>query len=364
MPEPIPCSPAGPDLIPGPVNAQCLPPGPPDCLSLPNDNLGAFPCEAPSPECACFFHVGMQALQHDHFGRGAIAVLDPQNLDTGNPPPPGARVLQSFDHLHQTMNFGVRATAGYLWENQAVEFTGFYVFNNTTKTKTTRPGRIDSFFIHPPLGFEGDNGIFLQDDRLHTTFQSAVGDAELNYRWSSPAVREAEWFLGVRYFDSNDRIASTFDDDGLAFPLITGGPDPLRVATYAVTSHNRLVAPQLGFEYGIPVCSWLTLGVTAKGAWGVNFVEVERDLVRGDGFSGLHDRTEHTMFSQLYEINPTVDFHLLERARLRLGYSAMWLLQASTVTQDYRFDLSNQRGTGKNGSIFWHGPQAELQFLF
>ncbi len=59
--------------------------------------------------------------------------------------------------------------------------------------------------------------------------------------------------------------------------MTNGQPDPTRVATYSVQTHNRLLAPQLGFEWDKSLTDWLALGVTAKGAWGEpNFVELDR----------------------------------------------------------------------------------------
>ena len=68
---------------------------------------------------------------------------------------------------------------------------------------------------------------------------------------------------------------------------------------------------------------------------------------------------------QVYELNACLDFHLLERMRIRFGYQALWAVGVSTPATQFSFDLSNQ-GFRKadQGSAFWHGPIAELQFLW
>ena len=67
----------------------------------------------------------------------------------------------------------------------------------------------------------------------------------------------------------------------------------------------------------------------------------------------------------LYELNGFVDFHLLERVRLRLGYNAMWFVHMANVTDQYDFNLQNTNGlNNQSGSVFFHGPMAELQFFF
>ena len=107
-PEPIPvCPEPGPNYVPGPLSTSTAPPGPSDCLSLPDDGTGAFPCKCPEPEEACYFSVGAQMLQRQHLASGGVlAVQDPGKLDTGNPPPADAPVLQSLSDVNPHFNAG------------------------------------------------------------------------------------------------------------------------------------------------------------------------------------------------------------------------------------------------------------------
>jgi hypothetical protein len=372
MPEPIPFGgggDSGPNLAPGPLGPSTAPPVQGDCNSLPDDGTGAFPCKECCPECGVYFDTGFVGYRRQPIGNSfPLAVEDPLGLDTGRPPPPNSPVIQSFHQLKPHFNGGVDGALGYLWGDHAVEVKAFYLWEgNRTKTLAL-PGRIDSFFFNAPLGFEGDNGMFLQDDRLSSTFSSTLWGAEVNYRCSSQALHEAEWFVGVRYLDLDERVTSFFDDDGLTFPLANGQPDPRREALYSVRTHNHFVAPQLGFEWGHPICCCclsLTLGFGAKGAWGGNDVDLERQLIRGDGFLGFDGRRSNWQFSHLYEINSFVDIHLLERCKVRLGYNALWFLHMSAASDQYDFNLQNTDGfRTRNSNVFFHGPVAELQFLF
>ncbi len=367
-PEPIPvCPEPGPNYVPGPLSTATAPPGPADGLSLPDDGTGAFPCKCPEPEEACYFSVGAQMLQRQHLASGGVlAVQDPGNLDTGNPPPANAPVLQSLSDVTPHFNAGPRATIGYLFNgNQAVEIGGYYIFQSNFTASLQDPGRIDSFFGNPPLGFEGDNGLWLQADRMSTTFSSTLWTMEANYRYTDAAVTGAELIAGVRYLDLDERLSTYTDDDGIQFPLTNGQPDPDRVATYAVRTHNHLIGPQLGFEWDKELTHWLALGASAKGAWGANFVTLDRSLVRGDGYVGFAGSKSETQFSQMYEIDAFVDFHILERLTLRLGYNTMWFLDMANVVDQYDFNLQDTNNIiNRNGSIFFSGPMAELQFLF
>jgi hypothetical protein len=367
IPEPLPCGDSQtPNLIPGPISPLAAPPGPSDKLSLPWDHSSAFQCENFPPDEHCYFHVGAVGLIRDHLGAGGIAVLDPQNLDTGIAPPSGQTIVQRYKDINQDMNFGVRATIGYLFnDSQAIEFTGFYIDTAYNSIESDMPGRIDAFFHNVPLGFEGNNGLWLQADRLHTTFTQRLGGGELNYRWCNKAITEAEIIMGVRYMDERESMNIYTGDDDLTVRDVNGNPDPLRQATYLVETHNRMICPQFGFEYGKSFTPYFTFGVTAKTALGVNLIEVLTKLNRGDGFLGFQNHRNEYSFGQIYDVGAFLDFHLLERATLRVGYNAMWLVGVATAVDNLDFDLSNPAGRRNNyGSIFYHGPMVEFQFLF
>ncbi len=166
------------------------------------------------------------------------------------------------------MNYGVGGTLGYLCGCDTLELTGFYIANTSRSIKLTAPGQIDQPFFNPPLGFEGDNGLWLQADRTTTTFETAFGDAELNYRYTNGGVKEAELITGIRYIDLREKLTTFTDDDGIAFPLVSGFADPTRTALYSIQEHNRLVAPQLGFECAHSFNQWMTLGLMGKVALG------------------------------------------------------------------------------------------------
>ena len=70
-------------------------------------------------------------------------------------------------------------------------------------------------------------------------------------------------------------------------------------------------------------------------------------------------------FSHLYDIKMWTDIHFTEKCRLRAAYTAMWLLQMKSAVSGYDYNLLNANSNfDRNGSVFWHGPSVELQFLF
>jgi hypothetical protein len=103
----------------------------------------------------------------------------------------------------------------------------------------------------------------------------------------------------------------------------------------------------------------------AKGAWGADFVDLNRQLIRGDGFLGFQGARSTVQFGQMYEFNAFVDINILERARLRFGYNAMCLFNVANVGDQFDFNLQNTNNFNNlRGSVFLQGPMAELQFLF
>src|SRR5262249_31498365 len=145
-------------------------------------------------------------------------------------------------------------------------------------------------------------------------------------------------------------------------------PDPFRVATYSLRTHNRIVGGQLGFDWEnpVPYCHrWLAFGWYTKGAWGVNFLDVDVTLTRGDGFEGPPGHRSTTQFAHLYETAMFLDLFFTDRCRLRMGYTALWAVQVAEGIGQFSFDLAQRVGNpNDNGSIFYHGPMVEFHFLF
>jgi hypothetical protein len=340
--------------------------------SVPPSASGAWDNPAASPGHVLFYGgIGYMALQRQRLGHGAAAVLDTASggVDTGNPPPAGALQAADFHDIGMNWNNGLRGTLGVFHDDRAFELSGFYLFQNSSAKTYANPGRLDSFFnvngnfSAAPLGFEGDNGMWLQADVMRLRLQTALGSAEANYRWWP--CPQFSWLLGVRYLDLYERFSFYTGDDDLTVLGTNGRPDPTREATYYVTAHNQIVAPQLGFEWNRPLTCWLDFTMSAKGAWGANFLTVDVNLKRGDGFMAPHSGRSQTLFSHLYETGFFLDFHAGERARLRAGYNLMWVVDVAEALGQFDYNLAHTSGRTKdNQSIFYHGPLVELSFLF
>jgi hypothetical protein len=351
----------------------CPPPGagpacgpaaepPPDSLSASTPNAWGDEC----PCCGCcgaYVYLGGMGLMRQRIGHGNLAVIDPGNIDTGIPPPPGSMEAINFDNITPTFPGGGRATVGYHWEHEAFEVSGFYVGQATKSHVTDLPGQLDLPFFNIPLGFEGDNGLWLQADRVILSLQTALGSAEANYRWDCDCSGCFTWIIGLRYIDLRERFSIyTGDDDLTVVP-----PDPFRQATYSVVTHNRIAAAQLGLEGKIAVVPCVGIGAVAKGGAGGNFTITDVSLTRGDGFEAPGSHRNHTIFSYFFEVGAWADFAFNEHVRLRAGYDLLWVLHVADAQQQVDFDLQTLSMGGRQkdtGNILYHGPTVELQFLF
>jgi hypothetical protein len=306
-------------------------------------------------------------LKRQGLGHEGLAVLDPQGVDTGIPPPPGSPFVLNTSDVSTNFTWGVRAAIGYAWDNQAVELSGFYLGQSDSFALAAVPNGLSLPFnnfnsaTNFPLGFEGNNGLWLQADVVRASLQTSLGDAEFNYRKGVNGGTGFQWLCGVRYVNLRERFAIFTGDDDLTVTPV----DPTKQATYAVTTHNRIVAGQLGFEGKLCLGSCVAIGGNAKGAWGANFLDIDKYLRRGDGFVGPSTHFSDTTFGHVYEISLFGDLCLGEHIRIRGGYNLLWILNVADPPSQFSFNLNNFAAPrSENGSIFFHGPMVEVQILF
>src|SRR5207302_617911 len=127
-----------------------------------------------------------------------------------------------------------------------------------------------------------------------------------------------------------ENLAILTDDDGLLQPMPDGSPDPTRVATYQTKTRNYIGVAQLGVEYNTPVWKWFGFGFWGKAGLGGDRININALLDRGDGLNGFNFRHNSWGFAQVYEAGAFLDICLLEKARVRAGYQALWLVGIAT----------------------------------
>lgn len=341
-------------------------PGPMPALpgDSPNINTAEVP---PPPEPQCWYSdIGALFLMRQRPGDSVLAVRDPVDLKDGVRDP-NSPLAFPFGAFQPDFDAGVQATVGYKWDGCAVEATGFYIPKQTSSATYASPGRLDSFFYNPPVGFEGDNGMWTHSDLMTPGVSETIGNAELNARWwSHNYFTNWELITGVRYMDIIDQFSLYSGDDDLTFHTTTGQPDPLREATYTAEGHNHILAPQVGLRWCGQCFPWMTLGFCSKFAFGPDFAETEVSLVRGDGYVGFDTRNpEKTDFSQIYDLSLYLTIHPWDGVYVRAGYIALWAVDVAEGQRQVDFNLADHTGNQSYlGSIFYNGPFVQVELFF
>lgn len=336
-------------------------------VSLTNDGTpNAFDgCAAPEPIMGFYAGAGTIALARQKLGKTVVATADPVGAgDIAVLPPPGGLEILNWDDINPGLFFGVRGTLGYQYDGSAVEAVFYYVPDNVSETTVIFPGRVNTPFANFPLptGFTGNNNLFLHANLVNLQLTTEVLSAEALYRWATSTGWE--WIIGLRYFNVDEKVMLFIDDD---FREPTASA--LSVAKLTSQSNNRLLAPTLGFEGEWLLRDWIAVGLTFKGAWGVNFNAVDLLLERGDGFVAPDGPNTHrgtTRFAHMYESELFTDIIGSDRIRFRVGYQFLWLLNVPEAVDQIDFNLRNRQGVASrtDGSIFLHGLSLELHLAF
>lgn len=374
MPDPLAYTPAPqPMLVPGAMSPLMAPPGPPDSLNLPASHTSAFQLENFPPETAWYAALGAVGLRRHRQGQTPLVLYDDQSngRDTGLEPIGNLPIGMKLREVAPLLHFGPKATVGFLFGNQSLEFTGFYISDKTNTRERRNQGRLHVPFYPAntfPLGFEGNNNLWLQADLFQARYTDAIGNAELNYRVWNGGINTVEMLIGLRYFYEQERVELYTDDEYYVRDAYER-PEPRRQATYSVTTRNNLAMIQFGGEYSVPIpmekLGWIWITWMGKSAMGPNFIERTLQMTRGDGRVGFLSETTSLRLAGMYDIAGYVDFHILERLRLRAGYTAMAAIGVSAAGKQIEWNLNRQgQRTTDYSTMFWHGPSLEFQFLF
>jgi hypothetical protein len=374
MPEPVRYDPGPmPNLVPGPITPELAPAGPGPGLDLNARHSNAFPVEKFSVEEAVYFNVGGQFLRRQRVEPLPVVYVD-QGVPFDNFPRT-AETLPLTGSANQALppyRIGPRATLGYLFGNHGVEVSGFYLPESSGTSFYQSQGRLTADFSMPfgvPLfGFEGNgNSIWEKADQMRITFKSAVAGAEANYRAWNGGLNQLEMIVGLRYMYLGEQLDIFAHDDGLTRDGF-GRTDATLAATYRSRVMTNFAGVQVGSEYSymLPYTREVVwLHAMGKAAFGANHITRTMTLSRGDGLVAFRVQDDKIQAGGLFDIQAGLDFHLLDKMRLRFAYQAFWLAGTTTPTAqvDYRLEQQGSQAYGYK-TIMYHGPQMELWFLF
>lgn len=333
-------------------------------FELPGTTENAFATETCCLEDEGFyFTIGVMGLARTGFGSTVIAVSDPRgNIDLPLLPPPNSPPAINFNNVIPVYNWGVRGAIGYRYGCEAVELFGYAVFPGTSTAEVINPGRLAlPFAAYPvPVGLGIDNSQWLNADRVQLTYVTEVANVEANYRYG--VGLGSEIILGLRYLDVRERFDILTDDNGLT----ANPPDPRNIVTYRSQTHNHILGPQLGWELENRFAEFFSAGLFTKLFAGANFYDANISIFRADGFTALDNKRSRTTLSGAWELGGYLDFLLLARLRVRLGYEMLWVINVPEAHAEVDFNIAeNPYGSRRDhGSILYHGPMLEFMFAF
>ena len=291
-----------------------------------------------------------------------FVVADVSGFDSGNAADATQAELFNLKDVGIPWNNGFQLAFGVQHDDVIYEFAGWYVPNRGASRYLDGASGLSSFFVRPPLGFEGNVGMWQQADTMRFDFRQNSASGALNAKLVGPCDCEEfkySLLVGLRYVDLWERFNYTVDDDALTF-----GSLPQTIATLQYQTSNRLIGPQVGFDVNYAVNSWF--GIEAMGRLGLmaNLMTMRETLTRGDGFQGFDSSIQRCEFSQLYETG----VHLYVYAgnmRLKGGYDFKWFVGTAKTDNLINFDLEHQPTTiSTTGTLFFHGPSVSFEIFF
>lgn len=354
-----------PGPMPGPDHAGGVPEG---YGPGPNPNCGPAGCgPAGPPGHRLYMSLGYQALQRSKLPNRNLATLDAVDggVDTGNPVFINYLPVMQANDIQPHFSGGVKAMIGLQVGDIAYEVTGFYNGQVTSNAEVSGHGIIDVPFYNAPVGFEGNNGMWLQADVFRATLQTAIGSIEFDRRRFFSGCKYLSYTCGLRYMGIYERFTQfTGDDDLTSINAFTGLPDPTKQAAYVTTVHNNIIAPQLGLDYTCPLGMWLAVNAQGKAAPGVNIYSNDILLERGDGFVGRQGSNTAFGFSSIFELGFNLDVYVTPHARFRAGYELLWAVHVATAINQVDYNLAEVPSANNSGNMFFHGPSITFDWVW
>jgi hypothetical protein len=271
-------------------------------------------------------------------------------------------VLQLSD-TEIPMNDGFRAALGLQFEETILEAAGFFIpFKGARPYVAQLPGQLTSFFINPPLGFEGTPAsLWSNADIMSLQYHNTLGSGELNWKFFTCGEGwDVMVLVGFRYVDAWEKLDYFTADDNVQL----GVRVPETEATLSIRAHNHLMGGHFGFGVGKQVAGCFGYSWESKIGVFANFADVEKTLTRGDGLQGFDVGDQKWQAAHSYETGFYLNLQG-NRWRLRGGYEVKWFVGVAKADNQIDFNFESMRNVvDSDGTLFFHGPTAMLDILF
>ena len=276
---------------------------------------------------------------------------------------------------------GMRSTIGKFLgrddrnRDHAVEFTflGLTHWRSSGGLAAVNPGGIFTLldFANNVPAFSGSNTQSFQETSSFDSF-------ELNYRVSRRLshdqmvyTRDSTWvrqctptalpsvFAGVRVVTINEKFNYFAQAIG---PLING--------SYRVSTHNRLVGPQIGTDWFYERSEWRA-GIRGKAGafvnWANQATQVQISDANGAAVQSMQNRTQYAgtdIMSFVAEINLIGLYQFTPCFALRTSYDLMWVTDLALAQNQVSFTVTNPAFVSAQHSLFYQGLSLGFEYTY
>jgi Putative beta barrel porin-7 (BBP7) len=272
----------------------------------------------------------------------------------------------STSDLDSDFDPGLRVTLGIRFcGGQALEFSYFGLFQNSTSATAVRPGG-DAFLTFPDNLF---GNVFVGLDRARANYSSSLNSFELNFLPCSCGccdqccdacecgdVRyQLDWFAGFRYIEVDDHLRILVERD------VNGG---IETGSYDIRTENHLYGLQLGAR----LRHWRgRFGWESTGKVGVFGNDAnERQSVTDFPDFALRPTVSSSGsgVAVVGEANLSGLYRLTNVWNIKAGYSVMWIGGLALAPDQLDFNFASSPSgdqLDRGGSVLLHGVNVGLE---
>jgi hypothetical protein len=197
-------------------------------------------------------------------------------------------------------------------------------------------------------------------------YRSRFDSAELNLRYSTgPSARmPIDLLAGVRFVKLQENLDYLAANPSNVFGLTS----PLPVGLYSTKTDNDLIGLQVGGDLSYRVTPNLSLIGKGRGGLLVNSA-TQRSNVTGTliATNALFSDTgagSGVGLAGLFEFGIHTNYQLSRNINLMFGYQGLFLSDLSTAPRQLNWspELGGRNGLDRNGSLFFFGPAAGIEW--
>lgn len=211
-----------------------------------------------------------------------------------------------------------------------------------------------------------------ESDLQRITYTSTFDNFEVNYRnrWMAPTARyQGSWLVGVRYFKLREGFNYHTESD------VTNGLAANRdVMDYDIISHNSLTGAQIGGDMWVCLLPGLRIGGEVKAGVYGNHMVVNSTINTSNLGQTFTENLKQNDVAFVGNLDAYMTYRLNYQWTLKLGYQFLYVDGVALAGENFNEvppdifvpppGVSRVAQVNDNGSLFYHGFSAGLEFMW